>query len=105
MPERLALTTSRSTASTCWGDRSRIGSGLLRHDQILPFIHARGLAGVDDGGAIELVENRRPAQRQAHIEPLALVDRAFDLAAVEPRPPGVAQRVGEGRAGRLEARQ
>src|ERR1700674_3720262 len=57
MPERLALTTSRSTASTCRGEGSAIGSGFLRHDQVLPFIHARGLARVDDGGAIELVED------------------------------------------------
>src|ERR1700688_2805455 len=69
MPERLALTTSRSTASICMGEGSRIGSGLLRHDQVLPFIDARGLAGVDDGGAVELVENGGPPQRQAHVEP------------------------------------
>src|SRR3984893_15485432 len=57
IPERLALTTSRSTASTCMREGSRIGSGFLRHDQVLPFIHARRLARVDDGGAIELVED------------------------------------------------
>src|SRR5271169_2778388 len=67
MPDRLALTTSRSTASTSGRDGSCIGSGLLRHDQVLPFIDARGLAAVDDGGAIELIEDRRAAQRQADI--------------------------------------
>src|SRR5580700_4585039 len=105
MPDRLALTTSRSTASTSGRDGSRIGSGLLRHDQVLPFIDARGLAAVDDGGAVELIQNRGPGQRKAHIEPLALIDRAYDVAAVEACLPGGALRVGERRSGRLEARQ
>src|SRR5580692_9657685 len=101
MPDRLALTTSRSTASTSRRDGSRIGSGLLRHDQVLPFVHPRGLAAVDDGGAIELIQNCRALQRQADIEPLALIDRTFDIAAVEARVSRVAQRVGKRRAGRL----
>src|ERR1700681_4038235 len=67
MPERLALTTSRSTASICGRNGSPIGSGLLRHDQVLPFVDARGLADVYDGGAIELVENGGSPQGQAHI--------------------------------------
>src|ERR1700692_2722453 len=87
MPERLALTTSRATASTCMGEGSRIGSGLLRHDQVLPFIDARGLAGVDDGGAVELVENGGPPQRQGPVEPPPLVERGFALAAVQPPQP------------------
>src|SRR5260370_20666675 len=57
MPDRLALTTSRSTASTCRREGSCIGSALLRHDQVLPLIDARSLPRIDDGGAIELVEN------------------------------------------------
>ena len=32
---------------------------LLRHDQILPLIDARRLAGADHGGAVELIEDRR----------------------------------------------
>src|SRR5580692_4932157 len=55
MPERLALMTSRSTASM-----GMLGLSLLRHDQISPLVDARGLAGADDRGAIELVEDRRP---------------------------------------------
>src|ERR1700730_8085490 len=52
MPERLAFTTSRSTPSmVIWLS--------LRFDQVLPFIHARGLALADHGRAIELVEDRR----------------------------------------------
>src|SRR5580704_10710509 len=102
MPERLALTTSRSTASTCMGSGLRIGSGLRCHDQVLPFIHARGLAGVDDGGAVELIEDRRPRQGEAHVEPLALIDRAFDVAAVEPHPAGLALGVAKRRSGRFE---
>src|SRR5246127_2596763 len=74
MPDRLALTTSRSTASICMGEGAGTGSGLLRHDQVLPFIDARGLAAVDDGGAVELIEDRRAAQRQAHVETFALID-------------------------------
>src|SRR6202521_317853 len=52
MPERLAFTTSRSPASMVIGLS-------VRYDQVLPFIHARGLALADHGRAIELVEDRR----------------------------------------------
>src|SRR6266851_3583853 len=62
MPDRLALTTSRSTASTCMGEGAGIDSGVLRHDQVLPFIDAGGLAAVDDGGAVELIEDGGAAQ-------------------------------------------
>src|SRR5215207_2423060 len=56
------------------GDRSS-ASLLPCHDQILPFIHTRGLAGVDHGRAVELVENGRALQRQPDIELLTLVHR------------------------------
>ena len=49
-----------------------------RHDQILPLIHPRGLPRVDHGRAVELVEDRRPLQRQADVELLALIDRTVD---------------------------
>src|SRR5450432_4035669 len=95
MPERLALMTSRSTASTCRREGARIGSGFLCHDQVLPFIDARALTRVNDRGAIELIEDGGSAQGQAHVEPLALIDRAFDIAPIEPHPPGVALRIGQ----------
>ena len=37
----------------------------LRHDQILVVVHPRGLAGVDHGGAVELIENGRSRQGRA----------------------------------------
>src|SRR5262245_43951733 len=76
----------------------------LRHDQVLPFIHARGLAGTDHGRAVELVEDRRPRGLEADIEALALINRAVELLAVEPRAPQLAPGVGECAAGALELR-
>src|SRR6516165_1905961 len=70
MPESEAFTTSRSTASMCIDY------------QILPFVHAGSLAGIDDSGAVELIEDRGAAQGKPHIEPLALVHRAIDRFAV-----------------------
>src|ERR1700751_3330657 len=67
MPDRLALTTSRSTESTC------MGSAFLRHDQVLPFVDPRRLAGIEHGGAIELVEHRRARHDDPHVELLALI--------------------------------
>src|SRR5215208_8120025 len=51
-------------------------SRLSRHDQVLPFIDTRSLAGVDHGRAIKLIENRRTLERQSDVELLALVHRA-----------------------------
>src|SRR5271165_5287986 len=78
MPERLAFTTSRSI-----GSRGMVEAA-FHHDEILPFIHARDLAGADHGGAVELLEDCRPRKRQSDIEPLALIDRASKFAAIEP---------------------
>src|SRR4249920_2199903 len=97
MPERLAFTTSRSTASMVIGLS-------VRYDQVLPFIHACDLAWADHGRAIELVEDRRSGDRQADIEPLALIDRAVELPAVEAHAPQLTPRVAERRARRLELR-
>src|SRR5215468_10948516 len=151
MPERLALTTSRSTASMCvmratlrrvgkgarlravptifvparlawWARRStaerqtnshqaplptlqvRRSSCVLRHDQIFPFIDPRKLAGADHRGAIELVEHRRSGERQAHIEPFALIDRAVDVGAVEAHTPRLPQCIRQRGPCRLELR-
>src|ERR1700730_9432955 len=82
MPDRLALTTSRSTASTGWC--AGIGSVLLRHDQVLPLIDARRVARINACRAIELVEYGRAVEREPHVKPLALIDRAFDIAPVHP---------------------
>src|SRR5262247_3648976 len=68
MPERLAFTTSRSTASMC--------IRFLRDNQVLVVVHPRGLAGVDYRGAVELIENGRSRQGQPDVELLALIDRA-----------------------------
>ena len=35
----------------------------------------------------ELIENGRPLERQPHVEPLALVDRALHVLAVEAHAP------------------
>src|SRR5262245_23553139 len=81
--------------------RGRAG---LHHDQVLPLVHARGLAGTDHGRAVELVEDRRPRELEADIEALALINRAVELLAVEPRTPQLAPGVGECAAGALELR-
>src|SRR4051794_2845643 len=91
---------ARTTASM-----TRFRASLVpRHDQILPLIHPRGLAGVDHRRAVELVENGGATQRQADVEFFALVDRAIDILAVHTHAAGLAQRVLEGRTGRLELR-
>src|SRR5262245_25023267 len=76
----------------------------LRHDQVLPFVHARGLAGTDHGRAVELVEDCRPRELEADIEALALIDWAVEFLTVEPRAPQLAPGVGEGASGALESR-
>src|SRR6185436_10098213 len=78
-------------------------SFLLRHDQILPLVDARVLAGVDHGGAIELVKDRGPRHCETDVEFLALVHRALHIGAVETHTPLFAQRVGERGAGAREA--
>src|SRR5262249_60202793 len=80
------------------------GRAGLRHDQVLPFVHARGLAGTDQGRAVELVEDRRSRKLKADIETLALINRAVEVLAVEPRVPQLAPGVGERAAGALELR-
>src|SRR5262245_35481799 len=97
MPESEALTTSRSTASI------RIFVS-LRHDQILPFVHPRHVPGADHRGAVELIEHRRAHHAQAHVELLALIDRAGDRLAVEPHLPCLAQRIRQAGADAREAR-
>src|SRR5262245_7701041 len=66
-----------------WNVWWRLASYLLRHDQILPFIHARDLAWADYGRAIELVEDGRSLNGEPHIEAFALIDRARDRLAVK----------------------
>src|SRR5215813_12234529 len=87
---------------TMWMDSCT--SSPFRHDQILPFIDPCRLPGIDNGGAVELVEDRRSRYGKPDVELLALVDRAIDPLAVEPRAPRFPQRVGERRAGLLEPR-
>src|SRR5271166_1920333 len=98
MPERLAFTTSRSI-----GSRDMVEAP-LRHDEVLPFIHHRDLAGTDRGGAVELLEDRRPSQGQSDIEPLALIDRASDFPSVEPYAPVSMAGIVEAASCRLEFR-
>src|SRR5579883_886007 len=105
MPDRLALITSRSTASTCRREGLRIGSTFLCHDQVLPLVDARELPGMNHRGAIKLIEDGRTRNREADINQLALVDRALDVAPVEADQPHLAPGIGERRACRLEARQ
>src|SRR5258708_1668528 len=78
--------------------------GALRHDEVLPFIHARDLAGTDHGGAVELVEDCRSCKAQADIEPLALIDWTVDFPTVEPHAPTLAPSIAEAGPGRLECR-
>src|SRR5262245_29191278 len=94
MPERLAFTTSRSTASMC--------IAYLRHDQVLVLVNPRGLAFVDYGRAVELIENGRSGQGQADVELLALIDRTVDVLAVHAHATRLAQRILERCARRLE---
>src|SRR6516225_5077944 len=96
MPERLALTTSSSMGSM------GMVVAALRHDQVLPLVHARDLAAADHGGAVELLEDRGSRNAQAHVEPLARIDRAIDFAAGKPRPSRAAPRICEAAPGRLE---
>ena len=72
MPERLGLHHFEI-------DGVDAASPLLRHDQVLLFVHPRGLAGADHGGAVELIEHRRPAKVEPDVELLALIDRAIDV--------------------------
>src|SRR5712671_6393957 len=157
MPERLALTTSRSTASMCMGvnpaPRHNFGacappplageagrgkprapaqvappprppphagegarahahgarnesnpSSLLRHDQILPVVDARDLAGADHRRAIELVEHCGAGEAQADVELVAPIDRAIDGLAIEARAPRRPRGVGESGPGAPEPR-
>src|SRR5499427_10890480 len=148
MPERLAFTTSRSTASMCIRHTSSatysavvpakagthtpcacdvdrpcirskcrwlwvpafagttrsvwrgLASLLLRHDQILPLVHACDLARADHSRAIELVENGWSCHGEPDVEAFALVDRALDCLAVEASLSRFPKRVLQRRAGR-----
>src|SRR5262249_42980110 len=82
MPERLAFTTSRST-----GSMARMGSALLRQDQVLPVVHPRDLPGADNGRAIELLEDRRARDVCTHIDLVALIDRTLELRSIEAHAP------------------
>src|SRR6266446_5819646 len=122
MPERLAFSTSRLTASmgiaspflaTASG-RTEVRhaavdapstSPVLRHDHVLPFVYPADLAGTDHRRAIELREDRRPREARAHIEPFALVDRAVELRAIEARALHAPACIRQCRAGALEFRQ
>src|SRR5215831_10837953 len=97
MPERLALTTSSSIASTA------MMSLCIRHEQVLPCVHASDLAGADQRRAIELIEDRRSRKLGAHVEPLALIDGAVELLSVEAHAPLLAQGILNGCTDRLEA--
>src|SRR5258707_4545833 len=92
MPRRVALMTSRSTASVSWRT--------FRNDDVLPFVHPRGLARVHHGGAVELIQDGGAAQRKPDVEALALIDRAGEAFAVEAHPPVLAQCIGQLGAGR-----
>src|SRR5262249_49831228 len=100
MPERLAFTTSRSMAST-----ARMGSAFLRHDQALPFVHPRGLAGTHDGRAIELLEDRRPCKGRSYVELLSLIDGTVEFRAVKARAPRASPRILECSAAAFEFRR
>src|SRR5436309_1783660 len=105
MPERLAFITSSSMASIDMGSaRQAFLCRFLRYDQVLPFIDARRLPRTDNGRAIKLFEDRGSGNVQAHIEPLALIDRAVERAAVERDAPRRALRAGKRGAGSLELR-
>src|SRR5215831_1910499 len=106
MPERLAFSTSRLTASM--GIASPFlgaKSSVLRHDHVLPFVYPADLAGTDHRRAIELREDRRPGEARAHIEPFALIDRAVELRAIEARALRAPPCIRQCRAGACEFRQ
>src|SRR5581483_3567336 len=77
---------------------------LLRYDQIFPLIDARDLAGADDRGAIELIENGRAADAGADVEFFTLIDGTRHSLAVEAHLPRLAQCVGKLQALRGEFR-
>src|SRR6266851_4267763 len=122
MPERLAFSTSRLTASmgiaspflaTASG-RTEVRhaavdapstSPVLRHDHVLPFVYPADLAGTDHRRAIELREDRRPREARAHIEPFALIDRAVELRAIKARALHAPPCIRQCRAGACEFRQ
>ena len=76
----------------------------LRHNQVLPFVHPRRLARTDHGRAVELLEDRGSHNRQADIEPLALIDLAVELLAIEAHAPHLPLRIAERGADGLELR-
>src|SRR3974390_1745907 len=98
MPERLALTT--------YSSRGSMGMVVtaLRHNEVLPLVHARDLAGADHSGAVELLEDGRSRNAQAHVEPLAPLDRAIDCGARNAPAPRAAPRICEAAPARLESR-
>src|SRR5256885_2104685 len=105
MPERLALITSRSMASTSTPEKRPPSTlTLLRHDEVLPRVDARNLARIDHGRAVELVEDRRTGEVKPGVDTLALVHRTVETGAVETYLSRLPQRVFEPRAGACELR-
>src|SRR2546428_14054088 len=80
-------------------------SPVLRHDHVLPLVYPADLARTDHRRAIELREDRRPREARAHIEPFALIDRAVELRAIEPRALHATPCIRLYRAGACEFRQ
>src|SRR5262245_26350930 len=72
---------------------------LSRHDQVLPFVHARRLPRIDHRRTVELVEDCGARDREPDVEPFALVDRAVNRLAVKPCAARFSQGVGQPRAG------
>src|SRR6478672_12024932 len=106
MPERLAFSTSRLTASMgIAAPFLGAASSVLRHDQVLPFVYPPDLAGTDHRRAIELREDRRTREARAHIELFALIDRAVKLRAIEARALHAPPCIRQCRAGACEFRQ
>src|SRR5436305_6268170 len=107
MPPRLALTTSRSMASTSMRPAKRAPSTscLLRDDEVLPGIDAAHLADADDCGAVELVEDSGPLDGLPDVDQIALVDRTGQGGAIQTHRPGLPPRLIQRRAGRGEFRQ
>src|SRR5579862_7751654 len=77
---------------------------LLRHEQVLPLVDTGDLAGADDGGAVELIEDGRSVQGQADIEFFALIHRTGYRRAVETHLPCFDQGIGKRAAFRRELR-
>src|SRR5262245_44999924 len=87
-----------------WRRQRACRSTFLRHDQTLPFVNPRGLAGTHHGRAIELFEDCRPCKGRSYVELLPLIDGTVEFRAVKARTPRASPRILEWSAAAFEFR-